>query len=302
MKITHLQKFTRMSFRWRLLSLLPIFMLYLCPVMLLARDGYSANDKTTHIGTHQPFCHADSITEGTQYISIADVKEKYDRHFMQEKLKDSNPFMKNLKAWLGKRMSISEFETVIQKRVDAMSDKEKKLVEEIRLKMPAEIITSSTLMQKIIPESAAANYINGAFSPVVSNSVSRACDELHLTTVADYCYGLRLDYDGSPFFDGDKIAVEKIYILRFTLESTEGLRIPIGENDLQIKPYPFTGNGFTSGNHGVMGVPEFVTDHFAHMSTCQIWCIDKDGNETLVAVLEYDKTANKNIFKKVLNN
>ena len=39
------------------------------------------------------------------------------------------------------------------------------------------------------------------------------------------------------------------------------------------------------------------------MSACaQIWEVDQNGNETLVAVLKYEKTANKKIFKKVINN
>ena len=122
--------------------------------------------------------------------------------------------------------------------------------------------------------------------------MSRACDVMHLRTVKDYYYGLRLDYETSPFFPDDKV----VYVMRFQLENKGDLHIPNLDSDLAKNKYPFTGHGYTSGNNGRLGAPEFISDDRLDMSAgAQIWEVDQNGNETLVAVLSKD-----GIFKKVV--
>jgi hypothetical protein len=125
--------------------------------------------------------------------------------------------------------------------------------------------------------------------------MSRACDVMHLRTVKDYYYGLRLDYEPSPFFPDDKV----VYVMRFQIEDKKNLHIANWKSDLKNDP-PFTGNGHTSGNNGRLGAPEFISNDYLDMSAgAQIWKVDQNGNETLVAVLE-NIGGNKKIFKKVI--
>ena len=87
--------------------------------------------------------------------------------------------------------------------------------------------------------------------------------------------------------------------MRFQIEDKKNLHIANWKSDLKNDP-PFTGNGHTSGNNGRLGAPEFISNDYLDMSAgAQIWKVDQNGNETLVAVLENIKK-NKKIFKKVI--
>ena len=51
--------------------------------------------------------------------------------------------------------------------------------------------------------------------------------------------------------------------------------------------YPFTRNGFTSGNNGRLGIPEYVLDkRVSPKIGAEIWRIKPDGTEELIGVFK----------------
>ena len=62
--------------------------------------------------------------------------------------------------------------------------------------------------------------------------------------------------------------------------------------------YPFTRNGFTSGNNGRLGVPEYVLDkRVSPKIEAEIWRIKPDGTEELIGV--FKKENNIERFYKI---
>ena len=56
--------------------------------------------------------------------------------------------------------------------------------------------------------------------------------------------------------------------------------------------YPFTAHGFTSGNNGRLGVPEFTIPRGLGVSIengTEIWTRTRDGKQTLYAVFKEGK-------------
>ena len=62
--------------------------------------------------------------------------------------------------------------------------------------------------------------------------------------------------------------------------------------------YPFTRNGFTSGNNGRLGIPEYVLDkRVSQKIGAEIWRIKPDGTEELIGV--FKKENNIERFYKI---
>ena len=62
--------------------------------------------------------------------------------------------------------------------------------------------------------------------------------------------------------------------------------------------YPFTRNGFTSGNNGRLGIPEYVLDkRVSPKIGAEIWRIKPDGTEELIGV--FKKENNIERFYKI---
>ena len=54
--------------------------------------------------------------------------------------------------------------------------------------------------------------------------------------------------------------------------------------------YPFTAHGFTSGNNGRLGVPEwYLQSRIDIQEVTEIWKITRDGKQTLYAVFKEGK-------------
>ncbi len=197
-------------------------------------------------------------------------------------------------------------------KLTEMNKEEFDLITRIRNHIPVSDITERTVMQKVIPKNAFENYTKtGGWDARVGGFMSRACDLMHLRTVEDYCYGLALNYNGSPYFNEEltKVIVDEIYVMRYTLDNgaIRKLRIPNTADDLQNNPEPFKGHGYTGGGINpegkyILGGPEFVPEKggFFEMTAAEIYRIDQNGNETLVAVLEENKVTKKKEFKKII--
>ena len=239
-------------------------------------------------------------------INIRDLNyQMFNRTFIDGLAnKVRNAYRKNIEKWIEEEgLTMDYFAKLIRKRPENMKEKERQIVERIRRKIPVDCIDENTVMQKVISKDAVENYMKGldnkGWGPTVGGFMSRACDLVHLRTVKDYFYGLRLDYKKTPFGPNK----ESIYVMRYQLENTNGLCIPSTKN-LKQDP-PFTGNGHTGGCSNRLGAPEFYKDGYGidglpMKSGAQIWEVDQNGNETLVAVLDITEEGKK-IFKKVIS-
>ncbi len=260
---------------------------------------------------------SDAIDKGKGALSIGAVKPQFGRAAIAAQ-NVSNAFMENLSRWLAEEgISMERFVELVSKRraedltnlkLTEMNKEEFDLITRIRNHIPVSDITERTVMQKVIPKNAFENYTKtGGWDARVGGFMSRACDLMHLRTVEDYCYGLALNYSGSPYFNEEltKVIVDEIYVMRYTLDNgaIRKLRIPNTADDLQNNPEPFKGHGYTGGGINpegkyILGGPEFNTPEgvYGEMTAAEIYRIDKSGNETLVGVLGKD-----GIFKKVIN-
>ncbi len=315
-----------------LYMVLALMLAFVIPVRMAARDSYpvqmlspySLNLSDYGNGSAEKYkgWEAASVTTDNREISIDKVKPLFGRAAIAAQNVD-NAFILNLPHWLAEEgISMERFVELVPKRraedltnlkLTEMNKEEFDLITRIRNHIPVSDITERTVMQKVIPKNAFENYTKtGGWDARVGGFMSRACDLMHLRTVEDYCYGLALNYSGSPYFNEEltKVIVDEIYVMRYTLDNgaIRKLRIPNTADDLQNNPEPFKGHGYTGGGINpegkyILGGPEFVPEKggFFEMTAAEIYRIDQNGNETLVAVLEYDKTASKNIFKNVIN-
>ena len=161
-----------------------------------------------------------------------------------------------------------------------MDDFHYEIKKPIRIRRTIPKPDENTLMQKVITEDMANKYLDGTYN-TIGGSVARAVDTKHLKTIEDYYYGLRLDYEKTLFSAGDKY----YYTIRFKIEKLDNLVIPIDSRF--TSEYPFTRNGFTSGNNGRLGIPEYVLDkRVSPKIGAEIWRIKPDGTEELIGVFK----------------
>lgn len=302
-----------------LYMVLALVLAFVIPVRMVAQDNslvpspYSLNLSDYGNASAE---RSDAIDKGKGALSIGVVKPQFDRAAIEAQ-NVSNAFMENLPHWLAEEgISMERFVELVPKRraedltnlkLTEMNKEEFDLITRIRNHIPVSDITERTVMQKVIPKNAFENYTKiGGWDARVGGFMSRACDLMHLRTVEDYCYGLALNYSGSPYFNEEltKVIVDEIYVMRYTLDNgaIRKLRIPNTADDLKNNPEPFKGHGYTGGGINpegkyILGGPEFVPEKggFFEMTAAEIYRIDKNGNETLVAVLSKD-----GIFKKVV--
>ena len=172
------------------------------------------------------------------------------------------------------------FISLLEKRAEDMSSYDLKIINKIRAKQLKP--TSDVLMQKVISVSDMDNYISGKYK-APKGFVSICADIKQYKTVADFYYGLRLDYSGTRFKPEDN----SCGVIRFKAINITSAFIPKSPfNGGEIKdPYPFGGTGFTTGCNGRFGTPEWVLPDFAVMDDgAQIFEVFKDGSEKLRAV------------------
>ncbi|MFE6508631.1 putative T7SS-secreted protein [Nocardioides sp. NPDC057767] len=187
---------------------------------------------------------------------------------------------------------------LINKPTSQLTDAETSLLRNVRDDMP--LPEKGTVIQKVIGQpsfdkdgnliqAGADDYILGNRPNFdvqqVRGSVAMADDVAHLGTPEEIRRGLRLDYDGTPFQEGDA----STHVLRFRTDEVADLEVPRnadmgGSTKFDGWTDPFTGNGFTKATDDV--VPELYSNGVQMREGAEMWEILDNGNQRLVAVLQ----------------
>lgn len=126
----------------------------------------------------------------------------------------------------------------------------------------------------------------------ISGFVHRASEVAHLNSPEQMYTALGLGYAGSPFKPSD----DEVYLLRWTAYRPNLYRIPYGGRDepgmramqgWMIERPPFRGNGFAPGESDDV-IAEFKVDSARLPHGTQLWRLSREGQETLVALLDAD--------------
>ncbi|MFI7022921.1 SseB family protein [Micromonospora sp. NPDC049900] len=150
------------------------------------------------------------------------------------------------------------------------------------------------VMQKAIAPSQLGYYLERGYDRV-SGFVHRAGELAHLDTPAKLYEALGLNHPESPF----AADAEQIYVLRWPAYRPSLYRIPYGGQSEAamramegwvIERPPFRGNGFAPGESSDV-VAEFKVDSVRLPHGTQLLRIGADGTERLVAVLDTDTLA-----------
>nr|WP_229715894.1 SseB family protein [Mangrovihabitans endophyticus] len=149
----------------------------------------------------------------------------------------------------------------------------------------------ATVMQKAVPPHQVDYYLERAYDRV-AGFVHRASEVEHLRTPAELYAALGLAQEGTSFPPDAKEA----FVLRWPAYRPSLYRIPYGgqsEEALRamdgwvIERPPFRGNGFAPGE-GRDVIAEFKVDSVRLPHGAQLWRMDADGNETMIAVFDGD--------------
>ncbi|MEU4419506.1 SseB family protein [Actinoplanes sp. NPDC024001] len=150
---------------------------------------------------------------------------------------------------------------------------------------------SATVMQKTISAEQVDYYLDRGYDRV-AGFVHRASEVEHLRTPSELFGALGLYYDSSPFQPDAKEA----FVLRWPAYRPSLYRIPYGGQNEQalramdgwvIERPPFRGNGFAPGE-GRDVIAEFKVDSVRLPHGAQLWRVDADGNERMMAIFDAD--------------
>jgi hypothetical protein len=148
----------------------------------------------------------------------------------------------------------------------------------------------ATVMQRTVPPAQLPYYLERGYDRV-SGFVHRANEVAHLSTPRRLYRALGLAYTGAPFHDDDA----EVHVVRWVAHRADLYRIPYGgqhEAGMRamqgwvIEGPPFRGNGFAPGDSDV--IAEFKVDSVRLPHGAQMWRLDKEGNDTLVATFDAD--------------
>lgn len=175
--------------------------------------------------------------------------------------------------------AFDDFHYMMQKNVNALKNIEKKKLANIRnvLSKP----DANTLMQKVVTKDVMKKYLDGIYKDV-GGSVAKAADTKHLESFEDYYHGLRLDYKNAKNKYDFYIEDGSCGVIRFkSNEVPETIIVPQG-GSFDDWDYPFTSTGFTSGNNGRLGVPEWnLPNRVKFKDGDEIWEISNNGTQRL---------------------
>ncbi|GAA0437514.1 hypothetical protein GCM10009531_29660 [Actinoplanes capillaceus] len=149
----------------------------------------------------------------------------------------------------------------------------------------------ATVMQKTISAEQVDYYLDRGYDRV-AGFVHRASEVEHLRTPGELFGALGLYYEASPFQPDAKEA----FVLRWPAYRPSLYRIPYGGQNEQalramdgwvIERPPFRGNGFAPGE-GRDVIAEFKVDSVRLPHGAQLWRVDADGNERMIAIFDMD--------------
>ncbi len=149
----------------------------------------------------------------------------------------------------------------------------------------------ATVMQKTLPPEQVDYYLERGYDRV-AGFVHRATEVEHLRTPSELFGALGLSYDTSPH----QADAKEAYVLRWPAYRPSLYRIPYGGQNEQalramdgwvIERGPFRGNGFAPGE-GRDVIAEFKVDSVRLPHGAQLWRIDTDGTERMVAIFDND--------------
>jgi hypothetical protein len=149
----------------------------------------------------------------------------------------------------------------------------------------------ATVMQKTVPTDQVDYYLERGYDRV-AGFVHRANEVEHLRTPAELFAALGLVHEGTSYIADAKEA----YVLRWPAYRPSLYRIPYGGQSEQalramdgwvIERPPFRGNGFAPGE-GRDVVAEFKVDSVRLPHGAQLWRMDGDGTEKMVAIFDTD--------------
>jgi len=149
----------------------------------------------------------------------------------------------------------------------------------------------ATVMQKAVPPEQVDYYLERGYDRV-AGFVHRANEVEHLRRPAELFAALGLINDNSPFTADAKQA----HVLRWPAYRPSLYRIPYGGQSEQalramdgwvIERPPFRGNGFAPGESRDV-IAEFKVDSVRLPHGAQLWRMDADGTETMIAVFDAD--------------
>jgi YD repeat-containing protein len=147
------------------------------------------------------------------------------------------------------------------------------------------------VMQKTLAAAQAPFYLERGYDRV-SGFVHRASEVAHLRTPAELYGALGLGFSGSQF----KPDEAEVYLLRWPAHRGNLYRIPYGGQHeagmramqgWMIERAPFRGNGFAP-SEGRDVVAEFKVDSTRLPHGAQLWRLDRDGAEKLIALFDAD--------------
>jgi hypothetical protein len=156
---------------------------------------------------------------------------------------------------------------------------------------PAESTADLTVMQKAVPAEQIDYYLERGYDRV-AGFVHRSGEVEHLKSPGELFAALGLLYDGSPY-QGD---AKEAFVLRWPAHRPSLYRIPYGGQSEQalramdgwvIERPPFRGNGFAPGE-GKDVIAEFKVDSVRLPHGAQLWRMDADGAEQMIAVFDCD--------------
>ncbi|HEV7896495.1 MAG TPA: SseB family protein [Planosporangium sp.] len=148
------------------------------------------------------------------------------------------------------------------------------------------------VMQKTIAPAQVPYYLDRGYDRI-SGFVHRASEVAHLRTPIEFYNALGLNYSDSKFKPDDS----EVYVLRWSAHRGNLYRIPYGgQNEAAmhamqgwiIERSPFRGNGFAPSESRDV-IAEFKVDSVRLPHGAELWRVDREGNEKLVALFDTDE-------------
>lgn len=177
---------------------------------------------------------------------------------------------------------------------------------ESRLLVPGDAEGTHRVIQKIFPGEDIDNYTEGRYS-TVTGFITKLVDVVHLRSPSAIIRALRLDYEKTTFRFGQ----DNVYAIRMTLgerDASDRVVIPssprivttTGTDDhgprrrAESAAAPFSGSGFSADYTD--GTPELKAANpddprggIPLRSGAEMWRIDRDGHEVLLAVYHFGR-------------